>query len=551
MHWRNFLLSRRTLHVLLVLNGVATIGVFIAFRNALGGDYHSYVDLADGILHGNYSMWWFLPVNIPDTFRNPGYPLFLTPFRYLTKSVLPVQIAQLLLYAGSVLLSLKIIRQLGGGIAACNLFLLILLPSINLPYYNTTIFPEIPCMFVICAFVWTDLSRPDNWKKGVLLALLAGAVFQLRSPMLLFPIAWLITRFLFTAGRTNRAMAAMFFGLYALTLLPFSLWNLNHHGVFKPTPLEGGGGVAHMGWWSGKFPGHTEHWYWGNEAGSEMLEFTNVDSIPRNIALYDAEWAGIYRLINPQLTNNDTIMLRAHQEGLGLFKTYSTAYVQLREKLLLDATLNHVLAEPGYTLYYKTYSALRLWITGIQMDEFHRAPLRGKLVQVYPFLLTFFIFLLAIITIPWAFFKDRRLMASSLPLVVWLVYFGTIHIPFVIQARYTIPVRPLLFILVAICIERLWGGLAVSRENPTPSDQVPLTHDDTPSLSESIAPGTVARRTAPAPTDGETPSVKGTTPDRHAGAPPPSCRRHRRSQKPVHARPGRARCPAAVQSPGW
>lgn len=477
MLWRNFLLSSNTRNVLLALNGLVTIGVFIAFRNELGGDYPSYTALADGILHGNYSMWWFLPVDIPDTFRNPGYPLFLIPFRYLTTNFLPIQIAQLLLYAWTVLLSLKIIRQLGGGVAACNLFLLILLPSINLPYYNTAIFPEIPCMFLICAFVWIDLSRKDNWKKGIILALFAGAAFQLRSSVLLLPVAWLFTRFFFNPGRTNRTMACTFIGLYLLTLLPFSLWNYNHHGVFKPTPLEGGGGVVHMGWWSGKLPGHIENWYWGNRAGVEMLEFTNKDSIPGNIAMFNAEWAMIDRRLSPLLTNSDSMMLEAHQEGLGQFKTYNTACTLLREQLLLDATLDHVMAEPGYTVGYKTYSAFRLWITGIQMDEFRRVPLRGKLVQAYPFLLTFSIFLLAVVTIPWAFFKYRRFAIQCIPLLVWLVYFGVIHIPFVIQSRYTIPVRPLLFVLIALCIERLWMGCSSRKDlSRKTSDHHPIPH---------------------------------------------------------------------------
>jgi len=247
--------STRLFKVLLALNLLVAVAVLIVFHGATGGDARSYFSLADGILHGRYSMWWFLPVDVPDTFRNPGYPLFLAPFRYFTTSVLPMQVAQLVLYAGAVLLTLRIIGRLGGGVAARNLFLLILLPSINMPYFIPAIFPEIPTLALITAFVWLDVEGKEGWKKAVLLAALAGAAFQMRSSILLLPALWIVARWVFQRDKAKLGANLVFLCAFGLTLLPYSLWNYAHHGVFKPTPLEGGGGVAHMGWWSGKIPG--------------------------------------------------------------------------------------------------------------------------------------------------------------------------------------------------------------------------------------------------------------------------------------------------------
>jgi hypothetical protein len=43
-----------------------------------------------------------------------------------------------------------------------------------------------------------------------------------------------------------------------------------------------------------------------------------------------------------------------------------------------------------------------------------------------------------------------------LPVLVTIVYWGLIHVPFVIQARYTIPVRLLLIALIAVSIHGLY-----------------------------------------------------------------------------------------------
>jgi len=178
------------------------------------------------------------------------------------------------------------------------------------------------------------------------------------------------------------------------------------------------------------------------------------------MAAFNAEWGRITASIDPLLTTVDSVMLDSLQTQPGLFRTYNTAFTTAREHLLWQATMAHVRAEPGYTLRYKLYSAVRLWVTGVQVDEFKKASPVGKIVLLYPFLITLLVLLAAVVIVPIAFLRHRGLAATCLPLVIWLVYFGVVHIPFVIQARYTMPVRLLLFALIAICAERLWSSSA-------------------------------------------------------------------------------------------
>jgi hypothetical protein len=84
-------------------------------------------------LHGEYSYWYFLDESYPDTFRNPGYPLFLAAIRFFTSSVLVIQIIQWLLYLFSIRLVLVLLEKLVGRVEVKNIFLLILIAQ---PVYH-------------------------------------------------------------------------------------------------------------------------------------------------------------------------------------------------------------------------------------------------------------------------------------------------------------------------------------------------------------------------------------------------------------------------------
>ena len=467
MSLHGILASKGTRSVLIGLNALVALGVTLAFRNALGGDAGSYTALADGILHGIYSMWWFLPVEIPDTFRNPGYPLLIAFFRAFSNSIWPIQVFQYCCYAAAVALTLRIIVRLGGGIRGQNLLLLILLPSINVPYFIPGLFPEIPTLLLVCAFVAVEIGDMKAAKKGLVLALLAGLAFQMRSSLLVFPLFWLLMRGGTLIQHRRILPALIFIGTFALTLVPFSLWNLKHHGVFKPTSLEGGAGVAHFGWWAGKIPGHVDHWYWwGNRTGVEIIPFADEAAIPDNVLAYESEWAAIDSSLRPKLNALDTLMLDSAANYIELAHTYNAEYTLAREHALWQATISHALDEPGYTVAYKAYSAVRLWVTGIQMDRWRATSGSGLLAELYPFLITGFVFLLALVLVPLACFRVAGHFKRIAPLLVWLFYFGAIHLPFVIQARYTAPARLILFAAIALSIDALWRNRLASKTAP-------------------------------------------------------------------------------------
>lgn len=449
------------IRVLYLLNAVAAAGMVVLTWKERGGDWATYHGLAVGILHGAYSYWTHLGLYVPDTFRTPGYPLLVAAVLKVFGAWEWLKIVQLGLYAVAVGASLGVVRNIGGGRRAVSIFLLILLPSLNLPYYIGTMLPEIAAAAAVvgAAYVLTLPSR--RLSHAVLLGFLHGVVFQLRPSFLLFPPAY----FAFTLLRERRAMAwrmeLVTLACFAVTLLPYGMWNLSRHGVFKVAPIEGGGGAFHTGYWAGRIPGFHERRYWGNIFGDEIVEFVPRDRRAVEIEAFTAEWDAIDAELAPLLTEQDAAMLAARTREPALFPTWNSAYSIARERLLTEYTVRNIRNNMPYYVAWKAYSTVRLWVTGVMREQFTQASLRGRLAMLYPTTLMALQLLLAVVAIPLAYRRGVVSHGQWLALIFLLVYWTSIHIPFVIQARYTVPVRLVLFALTATALDRLlprWQG---------------------------------------------------------------------------------------------
>ena len=448
-----FLAKKEVLWTLLVLNALVTLGILWASRGTILSDTWSYLGLAEGILHGQYSMWWPLGDGYPDTFRTPGYPLFVAFFLGLFGNWHSVLVAQFILYALSIYLALRTIDLSGGGRAARSVFLIILVPMVNVPFYIGQLYTEIPVMAAIGLAVYLAARDRDwTWRTAVAIGLLMGFIFQCRPAFLLFPVAYAACALVLDRPHAHVRELLLMLAVFGATLLPFGFWSLANHGVFKVTPLQGAGSYMHLGYWSGKTPGYTDHFYLGNFNGDEVMRFTPKDSVPANIRAYEEEWNWINGRINPLLTAKDTAMREAQHRLTHTHPTYNTAYTMLREKLLMDKAVQHYLDDPWYTLAFKSYSAVRLWVIGIQVGEFRSASAAGKLQMLFATLGTGLVFLVFIIFVPLAYLRGVLSVRTTWPILLYLAYSTVIHLPFTIQSRYTVPVRLLMFILMAMAI---------------------------------------------------------------------------------------------------
>jgi hypothetical protein len=446
---------RRTYHVLLVLNALMALGICLGFGHHGEGDWDTYHGLALGILNGEYSFWWPLQQYIPDTFRTPGYPLYIATVIHVFGTWKAMTFLQFGMYAASVYLMLKCIERLGGDLLAKNIALLLLLPSINVPFYIGTMLPEIPVMVCLMALCWIWTKQERTWLDALGMGALYAFVFQCRPIFLLFPFCILACDILFKRGRIHWMKEITALVIFGLSLVPFGLWNQRNHGVFSVKPLEGGGGVFHTGYWAGRIPNYQEQRYWGNTTGDEIFDFVPFDDRQKEIAAFNAEWDSIDARLAPFLTHQDTVMLDSIASIGPVCRTWSTQYTLEREKILVAQTLKNIREHPGYYFTFKAYSAMRLWVIGIMREDFRNADAKGRLIILYPTLMTLTIFLMAIITVPIALVKKRITLRTTYPLILLLLYYTIIHTPFTIQARYTTSVRLVLYMLMGLAIAAL------------------------------------------------------------------------------------------------
>ena len=451
----------RALLVMVILAGIA---VCYAASGSSGGDHHSYLSYVEGIRHGRYSCWWFYADYIPDTLRNPGYPVFLYLLSFLSNRVGLIQVTQVVLYVAAVGLMLYAIRRQyangpGSWLLIANLFLLLLLPNLNIAHYASQVVPELLNTFLLTAyFCLVVFWSPGSWRRAVVLALVGGAAFQTRPVFLFLPVLQLGMEWLMLRPQFRVGPALIQLALYGLTMIPYGLWNQRNHGQFRITSLEGGAGIMQLGFWGFRMPGYFERRNFGNIMGNEAIRFVDDADIPGYIAAYEHEWDEIDHELRPYYTRTDSLYLdsmRAHKPFM--IMTRSSRLTTRREELMRDYTIRHIRQEPGYYLKTRVFTFFRLYVTGVQLDDWAKAKgAVGCLKVLYPFLVSAVTFLLALVLVPLALWR-RRVGGFAFWLALLItIYFGAIHVPFAIQARYTTPVRMLLIYVTAVSAGSLW-----------------------------------------------------------------------------------------------
>ena len=418
-------------------------------RNVESGDHYTYLFYLKGFEAGRYSYWYFLEDYIPDTFRNPGYPLFLYLLSFISPSVHFIQFVQWVLLMGAVIIMLKIIELYQQGYLIKNLFLIFVLLNFVTLSYSAYVFPENLVLFVITLIVFVEIKWESGWKKTILLVFLYGFCFQVRPVILFIPFIR-FAYYLYFRSKEKPLFNIAFIVLFAATLLPYAFWNKKHHDQFKITPLEGGGGVMYLGYWSPKMLNVVEDRYWRNVMYEDALfNFVDMKDVPHHVKLFNNEWDSIERICSKYMTAKDTAILLEMKKHPHLFVTYNTTYTLEREKLLKELAVRHYLSDLKYTVSLKTYTFFRLWYTGLTAKQFMSERMSVFIPQLLAFLTTFTTLLLFIGYFLYALFRRRDLLLNMMIPLFWCAYFAAIHVPFAIQSRYTIPVRFLyLFVLV-------------------------------------------------------------------------------------------------------
>ena len=460
--------SKQTKLIILLLTFliIFTLLIFILATRGRFPDSIGYLNMALGLIDGNFSSWYFLEKIYPETLRMPGYPIFIGFLINIFKSELSIQITQYLLLLISYALSCKIIlNKLPEHFArtAVIIFLTISLFSIQLPYYSGLIAPQsLASFFMVLYFYVSTLNIKSNLIFGVMAGVILCIIFQLLPVILFLPLLILLVAFFCKISSKRHVISLI---VFSVGLIPFGLWNYNNHGVFKVTSIEGGAGVAHMGYWQYKLPkNYTEKYYWGNNTGDDILyPFRGSDpEAAENLKKFVLEWEYIQSIIIKLKTEEDLIWERKMNQKIpGQSLIHNSEYTLAREKELWELTFKNIINEPVYYLKRYIYAFFRSYFTGLSELAIKNANNPSQIFKVfYPFLVTFIFVFLGLLYISFKSAIIWRQLDGNLKIMLAIIfYFGAIHAPFATQARYTVPIHLLIFILVAIYSAPLIGPI--------------------------------------------------------------------------------------------
>ena len=449
------------LHVLLVIAGA------VLLWNTRSGDHQSYWELARGILQGRYSVWHSLDPYPPDTFRTPGYPLFLALASLGGTSLRALLVVQAALYLAAVGLVCRILRRLvPDDLLPRTLFLLVLVPNVQLVYYTALVLPECLLGFLIVAY----LDAETAGRHWAICGLLLGAMILVRPVYLLYPLVRVGLGLLAAADRqaaTRRALGVT--AVAIAVMLPYGAWNQVQFGLFRLIPLEGSAPNVHMGFWQHRLPGKVTHRYWrSNFQGRELIPFVSDADANRYLEAYHREWDAIETEAAPYFTETDRRHQAKFDETPTLFTTYSRQYTVARAKIIEQYTWNHVRAEPGYYLATRLYTAVRLWMTGVNLRTISQPGLRAKVAALYPTLITLGLAGGLLLTAVRAL-RGQPELRGTLPIWSLLVYAWLVHVPVTIQSRYTVPLHLAALLLGTLALAgRIRGDHSGTLAPPAP-----------------------------------------------------------------------------------
>jgi hypothetical protein len=295
--------------------------------------------------------------------------------------------------------------------------------------------------------------------RSLLNAILLGAscygAFIVRPSFLLFPFI-LFLYFLYQY-RKDFKFSALFISVYVLLLIPFGLWNKANHGKFKVASLEGGAGAAHYGFWQLKLPdGYTEQYYWKNNVGFDLTKpnFYSKTEEKENVRIFESEWNNLLKKSNLYLSKADSSWLDyMNKNNPGIFLLYNSKFTMERENLLWKLTIENIINDPVYFIKSRLYHLMRFYVSGVNYDNLNNVTsFMGKIKIIFHFIvtLTFIFGGLIFITLCAIFKKIHFQNIFAFLMLFW--YYGIMHLPFVIQARYTIPVHLLILSILAVAI---------------------------------------------------------------------------------------------------
>jgi hypothetical protein len=397
---------------------------------------------------------------IPEVIRTPGYPLFLAAiYKVFGFSQIAVAVAQTALFVALVLVVFAIAQMtLPFEIAITAATLTALYPTF--PYFGALAMTELWTTFVLTLAI---LQAFRSWRSGktidyLLTGLLFGVTALSRPAFVLLPFAIVavgVLLLLLPKGPGVKVVGrwAWVIGMFVLALLP---WFAFTGAVMGRYALAPAGGVG-RGLWEGSWHGH-----WRGRIHDQL---TGLAAEPTDEATLDTR---IGRLATD--TGYEAAPMRTYAHQWREIRKIWDAPVDPRERadarIAADREYQRVALANitsdlfGHIRRRLTYGLFVLWSADIWVrysDINATSPIVIRTMWAVQSLLLLI-----------GVWGAIRLLAQGQYVTAWLLvtpllYVTAVHLPLLTEARQSLPVKPLLLILVAIGLVDLKSRVARAR----------------------------------------------------------------------------------------
>jgi Dolichyl-phosphate-mannose-protein mannosyltransferase len=389
---------------------------------------------------------------VPEVIRTPAYPAFVAIiYKLFGVRQIPVAIAQAAIFTGICLLVFAIGRRLTSARTAWLAALLTaLFPAI--PYFVPLVMTEVWTTLWFTITMWLAVSAVDEPRTQtfVLLGIAGGLTALSRPAFVLFPFALataglLILPFTRIEPRPTPWNWSAMMAAFAITMLPWFMYNYSTLGSFTLSPAGGIGRGIWEGSWQATWSGRLQ-----DELTDLATDIDDRETLDRRVAAvaarerlppaamleYVHQWKDIRRIWVVPTDPNDRARTRVEADReylrVGLENIRRSSFLHLAKRL--------------------TRGVFILWAGEI--------PIRYSDINATP---------PVVIRIGWAIQAAIVLaglyglvvlartgrMAAAVLLATPVVYVTAVHFPLLTEARQSLPAMPIVLLLAAVALDDL------------------------------------------------------------------------------------------------
>jgi 4-amino-4-deoxy-L-arabinose transferase-like glycosyltransferase len=397
---------------------------------------------------------------VPEVLRTPAYPLFLaTIYKVAGPGQLPVVLVQTVLFAVTCLLVFAIARLMApesmalAAAAATALFS-------PLPYFGALVMTELWTTFVFTIAIWIAVRALQSGRMTLFAALgvMLGVTALSRPIYVLFPFALaavgcLVVPFVARPDGVERRWPlfghwAVLLAAFAVTMLPWFMYNYVNVGRFTVSPAGGMGRALWEGQWQATWSGRLQNELTliaeANEGNSE-----EVDRLVAGVAArehlaagpmleYVRQWHDIRQIWTTPVDPRERVTARVRADG----EYFRVGLDNLRHD------------SPGHLLKRLARGVFVLWAgeIPIRYSDINRVP--PIIIRVI-WGVQAAIVVLALVGLS-ALFRTGRAVEACL-LGSCLLYLSAVLFPLFSEARHSLPAQPIVLILATFGVASLTG----------------------------------------------------------------------------------------------